>query len=241
MRLQGLKDIKKSRLSSKVAGQLRRAIREGRFLPGERLGSERHLSQELGVSRPVLREALHMLEFQSLVTIRHGHGTFVTDTSTELLDVDPLQWLTENRMLVHGFYEARSIIEPECAALASQRASPEQIIELQKIMARAHRVLETDEVVAFIGLDIDFHTMVAKMAGNPFLFQMLSAIINPNTDIRKVLHRLSGHPSVAHNRHLLVVSAIEKRDPEGARKEMIMALRGASQDVQWLLAKEVVR
>ncbi|MDQ3398417.1 MAG: FadR family transcriptional regulator [Deinococcota bacterium] len=236
-----MRDIARSRLSGEVVKHLSNAIHEGRFLPGERLTSERALSEELGISRPILREALQVLETQGLVITHHGRGTFITNASTELLNADPTRWLTRNQRRVREFYEARLVIEPECAALASQRAKPEHIADLQNIISRAEKVIQQGEVVAFIGLDIDFHRMVAKMAGNALLYKMLDTVINPDTDLRKVLHRLPGHPSLAHDRHVRILSAIKKRKPKEARHEMTSALEGALQDISSFLKREVDR
>lgn len=234
-----LRDITRSRLSSEVVKRLSSAIQEGRFLPGERLASERTLSEEMGVSRPILREALHVLEMQGLVTTRHGRGTFITSASAELLYADPVHWLLKNRRLVHEFYEARLVIEPECAALASQRARPEEINDLKNIVSSAEKVIQKGEVIAFIGLDIDFHRKIAAMADNTLLYQMLDEVINPDTDLRKVLHQLSGHPSLAHDRHVRIFSAIERRKPEEARYEMTSALEGALHDINEFIRTEV--
>lgn len=219
--------------------RLSTAIQEGRFLPGEQLASERALSGEMGISRPILREALQVLETQGLVTTHHGRGTFVTTDSAELLNVNPVQWLVNHHRLVHEFYEARLVIEPECAALASQRARPEQIADLRNIVSKAEQVVQTTAVISFIGLDIDFHRQVAAMANNTLLYQMLDAIINADTDLRKVLHRLSGHPSLAHERHVKILKAIEAQKPEEARHEMTSALEGALQDVSSFVREEV--
>lgn len=233
--------ITRTRLSDEVVKRLSAAIQEGRFLPGEQLASERALSDAMGISRPILREALQVLETQGLVTIRHGRGTFVTNGSAELLNVDPVHWLIKHRRLVHEFYEARLVIEPECAAMASQRARPEQIADLRTIIRKAEQVVQTTEVISFIGLDIDFHRQVAAMANNTLLYQMLDAVINPDTDLRKVIHRLSGHPSLAHERHVKIFDAIEEQKPEEARHEMTSALEGALQDVDSFVRKEVGR
>lgn len=235
MKLQLLQDIEKPRLSREVAKQLGKAIQEGRFLPGQRLASERQMSHELGVSRPVLREALSTLESQGFVETRHGSGTFVVDVSIQLLNVEPVVWFKENWPLVKAFYDARLIIEPDCSALASQHARPEQLAELHSILNRAEEVIESGEVIASIGLDIDFHSTIADMANNVFLSRMLRAIINPDTDLRRVLHRLSGRPSVAHSGHLRILTAIESADPVKAREEMTNALKGSLQDITRLL------
>jgi GntR family transcriptional repressor for pyruvate dehydrogenase complex len=227
-----LHSVKKSRLSNEIANQIEKAIKEGRFLPGHQLPPERTLSEELGVSRPVLREALHILEVQDLLEIRHGNGTFVKDPSADLLNVSLPIWIKENRHQMHEFYEARLVIEPECAALASQRTTPQDIEDLKNIVEKSEQVIQDGNVIAFIGLDIDFHSTIARMSGNKLLFQMLDSIINPETDLRKVIHRLPEHLPVAQTRHIKILKAIESGKPESARQAMIEALTGPLKDIE---------
>ena len=227
-----LHSIKKSRLSDGIAKQIEKAIQEGRFLSGEQLPPERALSEELGVSRPVLREALYILETQGLLEIRHGDGTYVKDLSAELLNVPLPIWIKENRHQIREFYEARLIIEPDCAALASQRATTQNIEQLKNIVEKSEQVIQEENVIAFIGLDIDFHSTIARMTGNVLLFQMLDSIINPETDLRKVIHRLPEHLSVAQSRHIEILKAIEGGNPEAAHQAMVTALEGPLKDIE---------
>jgi DNA-binding FadR family transcriptional regulator len=230
-----LQDVQKPRLSREVARLLGRTIREGRYLPQQRLPPERQLSRDLGVSRPVLREALSTLASQGLVEIRHGSGTFVNDISTQLASMEPAAWFREHRLIVRAFFEARLVIEPDCAALAARKASPRQLHELRAILDRAAAVIARGEVVASIGLDIDFHSAVAEMADNVFLSRMLEAIIDPDTDLRRVLHRVPGRPLVAHAGHLRILTAIEGGDGDHARQEMSRAISGSLRDIERLL------
>lgn len=236
-----LQRIRRSSLADEVALQIEKAIKEGRWLPGQQLPAERQLSKELGISRPVLRQALATLAGRGLIEAHHGSGNYVTDRAAEAILAAPLEWLVEHLGLVEQFYEARLAVEPECAALASKRGTAAEIEELGKIVAAADEVVNGDgeSVVAFIGLDIDFHATVARMAGNPFLYRMLDAIIHPETDLRHVLHRLPRHLPIAQERHKRILEAIRSGDSEGARLAMRAALEGPSHDIQaLLLAKE---
>jgi GntR family transcriptional regulator, transcriptional repressor for pyruvate dehydrogenase complex len=228
-------DIERPRLAREVARRLGRTIREGRFLPGQRLPSERHLCLELGVSRPVLREALRALATQGFLDIRHGSGSFVLDAAAQLANVDPTAWFTENRKRVRDFYGARLILEPPIAALASRNAAPAQVAGLRAILQRADEVIARGQVVAAIGLDIDFHRAIAEMAGNDFLADMLAAIIDTDTDLRRVLHRLPGRPHLAHRRHARILAAIVRGDAAAARRAMADALEGALHDIEELV------
>lgn len=230
-----LQDIEKPRLAREVARRLGQKILEGRFLPEGRLPSERRLSENLGVSRPVVREALSALAAQGLVEIRPGSGAFVVDVAVRLAHVEPAIWFRDNWPLVEAFFQARLALEPGIAALASRRATPERTLELHAILRRAEAVIARGEVAACIGLDIDFHRAIAALADNAFVDRMLAAIIDHESDLRRVLHRVPGRPSVAHGGHLRILAAIESGDPQRARSAMVHALETALHDIERLV------
>jgi len=219
-----LRTVPKSRLSDDVAWQIELAIKGGQFQPGQKLPSERKLSHDLGVSRPILRQALHNLETRGLVDIQHGRGTYVATLAGEF--VAPIAWLHDNDDKVKAFYEARMAIEPACAALAAQRATAEQIAELRSNLDQSDQVARAGDVLTFIALDIEFHSIVARLSVNPHLYHALDQIINPETDARQVIHRLPGHLPIAQARHEVVFAAIAAKDEEAARAAMVAAFTG---------------
>lgn len=231
-----VRTIGRARLAQLIARRLASAIREGRYVPGVRLPSERDLSAEFGVSRPVLREALKQLQDDGLVATRRGRGTFVRDYLRELSRTPPRIWLQENHSLVQEFYEARLLIEPTCAARAARNRTGPQLARLNEVLDAAERLLERGrEPVPYTGLDIDFHTCIADMSGNRSLRRMLDVIISPDADLRQVLHRVPGHLDVAQARHRRIVNAIAAGDESRARAAMASALRGTLTDIDELL------
>lgn len=233
------RSVDKSRLSDEIARQLEQIIREGRLLPGERLPSERELSDQLQVSRPVLREALRELESLGVVSVRRGSGVYVRKVAQDILEVDVKEWLSANKDEIRAFYQARLAIEPECAALASLRATDEQIKNLKEILLKTQTPVEKQQIRAFIGMDIDFHAAVAEMSGNVFLARMLSSIISRETDMRGIVLQLPDHFGVTNSGHEGIVEAIEERNPEQARRAMEIALQDALDALDRFIALEV--
>ena len=127
------------RLSDDIAQQLECAIREGRFVAGHTLPSERELANTFNVSRPIIREALRILEIHGLVTIQQGCGTLVKDPDMDILSQPISEWLDKNRQWLNEYYEARQAIEPACAALAARRATERQLRNLQENLEDRHR------------------------------------------------------------------------------------------------------
>ena len=231
-------NLEKIRLSDGIAHKIGQVIREGRYQTGQLLPSEREMAGQFNVSRPVLREALRILEIQGLVSIQHGKGAYVKGSGTDILNIPVAEWLVENYSLLHQFYEARLAIEPACAALAAERATDEDIAYLRQIMAREEELTREENVPTFVSLDIDLHTAVAHMSGNSLLAQMMDSLINPETDMRKIVLRLPNHLPVAHGGHTAIVEAIAQHQPEKARQAMIKALQVPLENIDVFLASQ---
>ena len=232
--------VEKPRLATEVARQIAQAIQEGRFLAGQFLPPTRELAKKFDVSRPILREALSILQIQGFVSIRHGKGTFVKDPNSDILNVSLKDWLTENHTLVENFYEARLAIEPVCAARAAELAGPEDIAELKEILGRLGQLTDEENTPVLVSADIDFHSTIAKLSRNEFLIKMLNSLIVPETDVRKIVLRLPNHLPSTNKHHIEIFKAIEKHNPAAARKAMTIALSEPLEDIrQYMKNKEV--
>jgi GntR family transcriptional repressor for pyruvate dehydrogenase complex len=216
--------VEKPKLAYEVARQIAQAIREGRFVPGQALPPSREFATKFNVSRPILREALSILQLQGFVSTRHGRGTFVKDPNTDILNIPPEDWLAKNLRLVEDFYEARLAIEPVCAARAALLAGPGDIAELREVLERIDDRMEGGSTHELVSADIDFHSKIAQLSRNEFLIKMLRSLIVPETDVRKVILRLPNHLSTTNKNHYAILAAIEKHNPTAARKAMITAL-----------------
>lgn len=217
--------VEKPRLSQEVARQIAQAIEEGRFVAGQALPPARELAVKFNVSRPILHEALSILQIQGFVTTHHGKGTFVKDPNTDILNVSLSEWLAKNRFLVENFYEARLAIEPVCAARAAQLAGPDDILTLKSILNQVDHLDEGNHSTSIlVSSDIDFHSTIAKLSRNQFLIKMLNSLIVPETDVRKIVLRLPNHQATTHTDHLRILKAIEHHNPAAAKKAMIIAL-----------------
>lgn len=232
--------VEKPRLADEVARQIAQAIHEGRFLPGQTLPPARELATKFNVSRPILREALSILQLQGYVSIRHGRGTFVKDPNTDILNVSLHTWLTRNRTLVENFYEARLAIEPVCAARAAQMAEPTDIAELRAIVESLDHLTTVGDTAVLVSADIDFHSAIARLSRNEFLIKMLNSLIVPETDVRKIVLRLPHHVKTTNEHHIEIFKAIEKHNPAAARKAMTIALSEPLKVInKYMLDKEI--
>jgi GntR family transcriptional repressor for pyruvate dehydrogenase complex len=223
--------IRKTPLAEEIASQIFRMIQEGRYLPGDKLPTERALSKKLQVSRPIIRDALKSLDQQGLIDIQHGSGAYVSDQAPDIFFAPLEDWLENNIGLIREFYEARLEFEPSCAALASTRGTDEQLKNLRALVEESFQALEEENILLFVGMDIDFHAAIAEMSGNRYFSQMLDAIINRETDLRKIILRLPAHFPRTIQGHVKVLEAIESRNPELARQRMYESIHEALVEV----------
>lgn len=165
-----MEDAKLLKPTQYAENQILTAILEGKYPPGACLPGERALAQELGVTRPTLRETLHRLAAEGWIAIRHGKPTIVNDYWTKgglgLLSTMARygRFLPKN-FIVH-LLELRVVLIPSVAAMASER-NPE---DLARHLALA-KSLE-DDPEAFAQYDWSLQELMAKASKN-FTFPMI--------------------------------------------------------------------
>lgn len=226
-----LEAISPRRLYRVIADQLAERIRTGEFAIGDRLPSERELSERLQVSRSSVREALLALEIAGWVEVRVGSGVFVM--STHQVEAATAPGNPALRAALHAatdmspfeLLDVRLLLEPECAALAAQNATPEQVAEIlaiQRSMSAAGTPNDYDRL---------FHDAIGAACGNAALASALSHVWDLSED-SPVFQRLDQHFVTARvwrlalQEHERVCAAIADGDPIRARHAMTQHLIG---------------
>jgi GntR family transcriptional repressor for pyruvate dehydrogenase complex len=214
--------------TAQVVTHVRNLIERGELRPGDRLPAERDLATQIGVSRPTVRAGLRALSAIGVVQSRHGSGTFIPDGPPSL-GTDALSFLAA----LHGFtreemYEARRILEVGAAALAAERATPDQIATLAEEVAGMFATMQDPQL--FLVHDINFHRSVAAASGNPIvasLVEMVSALYYESR--RETAVRASARDlRDAAEMHRRIYQAIRAQDAETARQTMQAHLVQAS-------------
>lgn len=218
----------KRRLHQVIARDLEQAIEIGRYPVGARLPSERDLAEQLGVSRPVVREAVIVLELRGLVETRHGAGVFVKGRPEAAASpaVDKAGGPFE-------VVEVRRMLEGEVAALAAISATDRQIAELEAIVERIGdmRLDQTAREQA----DRAFHIGLARATDNEVLAGMVEALWDMRYQSPLCVYffrraREAGiQPPV--DEHVPVLRALKARDPEAARQAMRDHLASVTQNL----------
>jgi DNA-binding FadR family transcriptional regulator len=158
----------------KVLAFFRSALIDGSIRVGDRLLSERELSLKLGVSRPLLREALRSLAMLGFLDIRHGSGTFVQQPDLSVLSDFFTFSLFQNSDVLEDVVQARIAIECQAIRLACARASES---DLNEIGSKLTKLMDTlhDPVAGGLA-DFAFHQAIVEASRSPALTNLYAAI-----------------------------------------------------------------
>lgn len=221
-------------LSDTVAQELLKKIQTGEFAPGAKLPTEPALSEQFGVSRTVVREAISRLKNEGAVEPRQGSGVYVSEQG----HLRPLRIQFDQASsadAVLQIVELRRAIDAEVAALAATRRTPRQL----KAIENALKGIEADVKAGGDGVlaDVMFHRSIAEATGNPFLLQtlaFLSQYLEAATAVtRSNEARRDDFMRQVYEEHAAIASAIAAGDALGARNaaqnHMFNAARRLSQ------------
>ena len=213
--------IVRRRLYQQVAEDIERQILSGAYPPESRLPSEQSLAQGYGVSRNVVREALKSLKELGLVAIRTGSGTYVRRPSTQPV-TEALQRFIRHSpggITIAQLYDVRRMVEPECARLAAERATAEEVaaIARQEVALEDHQ----GDVALTSRADLDFHLAIAAGTHNPLISSLLNPVIVPLQKFFTVAHVIPDRVGIALQGHRAILSAIQERDAERAFQAML--------------------
>ena len=209
------------RISDSVAHTIEQRILEGALKPGDRLPAERELSEELGVSRPSLREAIQKLASRGLLHSRQGGGNFVADTLGATMATPWLQMLNEHPDLQIDLLEMHSVIETQAAEWASTRATPADVQRLENAIAASKAAGETTDAQAAADAEVAFHQALSDAAHNVFLSHLTGVFLGLLK--KEILFNLGELMSVPVATRMLldqrtaIVKAISDQSPDAAR------------------------
>ena len=217
--------MEKKSLAQKTAeGLYARIVAEGQPGPGEKLPNELELSQELGVSRTTLREAIRSLVTQGVLEVRRGKGTFVSEQVGEIEDFG-FGGLERVKGQLRDLFELRSIFEPQAAELACLRATEEELSDILEKGAAVEACIRTgrDRTKA----DWDFHTAIVRATHNEFMVRLLPLIHRAvYTAVGAGEHGEQLAADTLRD-HALLLEFFRRRDGAGAGHAMAIHMRHA--------------
>jgi DNA-binding GntR family transcriptional regulator len=205
-------------LSQRAYNFIRNKVVERKYRPGEPI-LESSISDELGISRTPVREALKLLGKESLVTIYPRRGAFVTPISLEK---------------VREIYELREIIEGEIARLVASHIPEDKLLKIeQKLNATKE---ESDQwgdrnVEKAVKVGRMLHDLILDTLGNKTLIEIMDKIgFDAERGCDFASHK-ADNVLVFLNQHLEIIKALKERDGEKAKLLVNKHIREAKESV----------
>jgi len=217
--------VRPRKVSAIAAEQIIRAIKCGSFPVGSKLPSEFDLAEQMGVSRPSIREALSALQAVGLITSRPGSGNYVVKTpSSEEEAAAP--HLIENEAGCLEVMDARSILEPPVAAYVALKGTAEGVQQLQQVTAEMRERAQRGEFADYFEADKAFHRALVSATDNRLIMESISPLVN--TMDQKLYREFTHHYYLKNvsdleqvvDLHCEIVDAIARREPDIAAEKM---------------------
>lgn len=229
-----MQDPKAKRRYYDIGLQIEQMLYSGIFKAGERLPSERELSERFETSRATIREAIIMLELKGLVTVRQGAGIYFNETA-ELENQRAI--LPQSDIGPFELLQARQIMESSIAAFAASQIKFNELRELKKVLEAQANEVQGDSA-KFEELDQQFHTLIAESTQNRVLIHQASEMWN-TVRTENPLWKELNHQFLHEQRlkelwiedHRKIFMALQKRSVEEARHAVWQHLEHAKQEL----------
>lgn len=232
--------LRRETLSGQLAEELIALIQRDHLNPGDFLPSAASLTEDYGVSRPVVREALRTLEARGIIRTENGRGAIVQPISSELLSQYFRRVATVHEQALVELLEVRRGLEIESASLAAMRATDEELAQIARIVDEMRAFVGKGE--GYAGLDADLHLAIASATHNTMLYYLIESIREPlkesmEVGLRNIAQGLRGHGGVNHYQrvqelHEDLLAALKHRD----RDEAALVMGRHFDEAVWYIA-----
>ncbi|OIJ18584.1 transcriptional regulator [Anaerobacillus alkalidiazotrophicus] len=201
-----------------IIRELNRIIQEDDLKAGDKLPSERELSDRLQVGRSSVREALRSLELLDLIETRRGEGTFIkTIGGHRLVEVLASFFLREEKAR-SDLAETRKIVEVEALRLACERINEEQISNLERLIEQSKSCLGKGDLP--VEEDYLFHKTIVEACQNRLMVNIwISLVEYSKVTLRESLSR-KGRAEISVNEHEQILDGLKNRDEKKAISAM---------------------
>ena len=210
-----LNPVKSTKVYEAVMEQIKDSVKSGELKRGDKLPSERELSEKLQVSRTSVREALKSLNMLGLIESKHGEGNFIKGNIEDSL-LEPLSMVflligSKNEEII----QLRRIIEPQCASMAAENITDSDLEELNEILIEMEKTSDDDLSAE---LDKKFHYKIAQSCGNMLISTIMfsvSALIEKYIDSSHI-HKYNKEK--VNCQHKAIYTALKEHDEKEAFK-----------------------
>ncbi len=214
-------EIDTARTADEAVHQIESLILEGVLRVGDRLPGERDLARQFSISRPILRDALKLLEARGLIATRHGGGTYVADVIGQVFTEPVMALIATHKKATADYLEYRREVEGVAAEYAARRATADDRALLTRTIQRMKRAHGQDDFAEEAALDVEFHNLVGECAHNIILLHTLRSCYRLLADgvfyNRALIYAFPGARDKLLKQHIAIYDAIMASDPDAAR------------------------
>jgi GntR family transcriptional repressor for pyruvate dehydrogenase complex len=216
MKIEALTKTDNKELRNQIISKIRDHINYKNLEPGDKLPSERMLSEKFKVSRSAIRESIQTLEFYGIVESKPQSGTFIANLGVTALNGMITEILSLEEPDFKSLVETRILLELKTVRLAAQRRTEEQLEHMKRALeAYTEKILLGEDAVQE---DLLFHLAIAKASGNSSL-NTLMLIITPEiiTNFKKYHVCDDNQTFVGIEEHRAIYEAIKNKDVQGSK------------------------
>jgi GntR family transcriptional regulator, transcriptional repressor for pyruvate dehydrogenase complex len=213
-----IKKIVRDGVADQVYCQLKENVAQGVWKPGDKIPSENQLVSLFGVSRASVRMALQKMITLGILESKVGDGTYVKafTPGAYINEFVPLALKPEDQIEI---MELRKALETEALKLAAERATSEDLAELEAIYLRAREAHKKKDLENYFKEDLQFHTQIFRMSKNSIFsttIQNLQNMLFPHFfTMAKDFFEIFQIPSDKEDKHTIILAALKRRDARG--------------------------
>lgn len=216
-------------ISTETANTLRRQILDGTLPAGSRFPAERELSEQLGISRTALRDALQSLEANGLVEVHVGRGRFVArDVSAGRSAVAAMNWLYMHRQDLEALNEVRELLEPRAVRTIPRARAKAVASYADDIVEHQAQAVRRGDYESAAKLDADFHTTLVAETPNAPLRVLTEQLIAMADAHALGVYEVPGAAANSIAQHEEIVTALASSDISLAARLVRQHARTAS-------------
>lgn len=231
-------------LSSSLARRLEQLILDGTLKVGKPIPSERQMSERLGVSRNILREALKELRGRGMIDTRHGQGSVVTGLVPGYGQGNAFVYLFKDHpRVLFDLLEVRELLEGRAAYLAADRGTDEDFHRITHAFnAMEQAGTESTDPYQAAQLDHAFHQRVSEASHNPVLVHTLQSLMelmlnSVLASVNNLYHRAPSKKQIDRH-HRQIYNAVLGRQADWAQKAATAHIRNIRERLLEIEGKE---
>lgn len=209
--------IKRVKVYEEIVNQIKDRILSGDLKPGDKLPAEREIAEQFDVSMVSIRQALSILESHGLLVRTATGGTY--EVKGEDVEVSQLVNLLKTRTSeINEPLEVRRLIEPNMARMAAERATEDNIADMEDCLRRQEMRVKAGELIVYE--DSEFHYSIAKATKNGIIVKLVEAIHDMLWETREKSIKAKGGSKRGLEGHYPILEAIKNGDSDGAYEAM---------------------